>query len=164
MYLFYYIEIENNFSMILFAIAEDEEAYCAKIKKELSSFREHELTICVKDGHALLLALNKAKRLPDILLLDIQMPKIDGLVLTQYITLKYPSIKIIGVSTHSNKELVTEVLSEGAIGFITKYFTAKESLIYSQIYGCWNIFFEAIEAALINQLYLDALILTIPRT
>ena len=66
--------------------------------------------------------LQNTKHLPDILLLDIKMPKIDGLLLTQYITFIHPSIKIIGVSSHSNEALVTEVLSEGALGFITKSF------------------------------------------
>ena len=64
--------------------------------------------------------------MPDCILLDIQMPKIDGLLLAQYISHKYPQLKMIGVSTHSNVELVTEVLSEGATAFISKYFTNKE--------------------------------------
>lgn len=152
-----YIHCKFN-SMLHFAIAEDLEYDRNRLKAELSYFRNHQLTICANNGFELLIALKNVKRLPDFLLLDIQMPKIDGLILTQYITLRYPTIKIIGISSHSNEALVTEVLSEGAIGFITKYFLAKESIVYLNVHGKKNIFFEALEAALLNELYIDCLL------
>jgi DNA-binding NarL/FixJ family response regulator len=86
------------------------------------------------------------------------MPKIDGLLLTQYITFIHPSIKIIGVSSHSNEALVTEVLSEGALGFITKFFLKRESAVYQGTYGNRNILFEAMDAALDNKEYIDSLL------
>jgi DNA-binding NarL/FixJ family response regulator len=54
--------------------------------------------------------------------------------------------------------LVTEVLSEGAIGFITKFILNKESAIYLGTYGNRNILFEAIEAALDNKEFIDSLL------
>lgn len=92
------------------------------------------------------------------------MPKIDGLILTQYITFKYPSIKIIGISSHSNEALVTEVLSEGAIGFITKYFLAKDSIPYLATYKNRNILEEAIDAVLQNVEYIDCLLFNSTKT
>jgi DNA-binding NarL/FixJ family response regulator len=144
--------------MLRVAIAEDEERHLNSIIREVSAFKKNEINIISQDGFELLTALNKTKHLPNILLLDIKMPKVDGLVLTQYITFQYPSIKIIGVSSHSNEALVTEVISEGAIGFITKYFLNKESAIYLGTYGNRNILFEAIEAVLDDKEYLDSLL------
>jgi len=144
--------------MLLFAIAEDNERYARLLQKEVLLIPNSTTIILAKNGYELLLHLNKAKQLPTILLLDIEMPKIDGLLITSYLNLKYPSIKIIGVSTHSNKELAIEVLSEGAIGFISKHFLQKESAIYITTHGNKNIFLDSIESALIGESYIDKLV------
>ena len=144
--------------MLRIAIAEDEERHLNPLIKEVTAFKKNKINIVAKNGLELLMSLQNTKHLPDILLLDIKMPKIDGLIITQYITYYYPSIKIIGVSSHSNEALVTEVLSEGAIGFITKFVLNKESAIYLGTYGNRNILFEAIEAALDNKEYIDILL------
>lgn len=144
--------------MLRIAIAEDEERHLNSIVQEVSSFKNTQISIVSKNGFELLMSLKSVKHLPDILLLDIKMPKIDGLLLTQYIRFKHPSIKIIGVSSHSNEALVTEVVSEGAIGFITKFFLTRESAIYQGTYGNRNILFEAMEAVLDNKEYIDSLL------
>lgn len=145
-------------TVLRIAIAEDEERHLNPLIKEVTAFKKSEINIVAKNGLELLMSLQNVKHLPDILLLDIKMPKIDGLIITQYITYYYPSIKIIGVSSHSNEALVTEVLSEGAIGFITKFFLNKESAIYLGTYGNRNILFEAMDAALDNKEYIDILL------
>ncbi|MDP1843268.1 MAG: response regulator transcription factor [Sediminibacterium sp.] len=149
--------------MILFALAEDDVRYRLLIKEELKLYKKNQIIIDANDGLELLLGLNKVKKMPDCILLDIQMPKIDGLLLAQYISHKYPELKMIGISTHSNIEIVTEVLSEGAIAFISKYFTHKESAIYQSCFGERNIFFEAIESATNNNQYIDLLLINKPK-
>lgn len=143
--------------MITFALAEDDEQYRFLIKQELKQLAETNLIFDAVDGYALLTKLNNAKELPEILLLDIDLPKADGLLLTMYITRKYPSIKIIGISSHCNKELVTEVLSEGAISFISKHFASKTSAIYQAAFGKRNILFEAINDTLAGKQYTDTM-------
>lgn len=144
--------------MLRIAIAEDEERHLIPLIKEVTAYQKNEINIVAKNGLELLMALQNTKHLPDILLLDIKMPKIDGLIITQYLTYYYPSIKIIGVSSHSNEALVTEVLSEGAFGFITKFFLKRESAVYQGTYGNRNILFEAMEAVLDNKEYIDSLL------
>lgn len=144
--------------MLRIAIAEDEEKHLKAIIKEVTAYKKNEINIVSNNGYELLMALQTVKQLPDILLLDIKMPKMDGLLLTQYISFKHPSIKIIGVSSHSNEALVTEVLSEGACGFITKFFLHRASAIYQGTYGSRNILVESIEAALENKEYIDILL------
>ncbi len=144
--------------MLLFAIAEDNERYSQLLQNEVLLIPNSTIIIVAKNGYDLLLQINRAKKLPDILLLDIEMPKIDGLLVTSYLNFKYPTIKIIGVSTHSNKELAIEVLSEGAIGFISKHFLHKESAIYITTYGNKNILIDSIEYALIGERYIDKLV------
>lgn len=89
--------------MLRIAIAEEEEKHLKAIIKEVTAYKKNEINIVSNNGYELLMALQTVKQLPDILLLDIKMPKMDGLLLTQYISFKHPSIKIIGVSSHSNE-------------------------------------------------------------
>ncbi|WP_026764491.1 response regulator transcription factor [Sediminibacterium salmoneum] len=144
--------------MIQIGLVEDNERYRLLIKNEIGKVKNSKLIIDASDGFELLLNLNLAKKLPDILLLDIELPKIDGLLLTSYISRTYPSIKIIGVSSHSNKALVTEVLNEGARSFISKHFTSPNSAIYKQAYGNRSVFREALDYTILNSTYIDDLL------
>lgn len=149
--------------MMLFALAEDDFRFRTLIKEELKLYKKNQLIIDAHDGLELLLGLNISKKMPHIILLDIQMPKVDGLLLAQYISHKYPQVKMIGISTHSNVEIVTEVLSEGAIAFISKHFAHRDSGIYISCFGDRNVFFEAIESAAKSEQYIDLLLINKPK-
>jgi DNA-binding NarL/FixJ family response regulator len=57
---------------------------------------------------------------PDIILMDIRMPGIDGIEATKLIKKSHPTIKIIIVTLQSDKEYKEIALSSGADGYITK--------------------------------------------
>ena len=65
---------------------------------------------------------------PDIIILDISMPKITGIELTKIITEKYPTIKIIIFSSHSQGENVVKALEAGANGILPKNTIREEFL------------------------------------
>lgn len=58
--------------------------------------------------------------LPDIVLMDIAMPDVDGLEATSFIKDRYPDIKVIILSMHSEKEYVAQALQHGANGYLLK--------------------------------------------
>lgn len=149
---------------ITVAIAEDNTADMAALKQEVANNPKLKLQLTAVNGYDLLLQFQKLQKdkLPQILLLDINMPIINGLLVTMYCKFIYPSIKIIGVSSHTNNRLVTEVLTEGAVGFITKYFLAKTSILYNAHYNNTDLLDEAITAALKNKQYIDILLVNEP--
>ncbi|MEQ1588091.1 MAG: response regulator transcription factor [Cyclobacteriaceae bacterium] len=61
-----------------------------------------------------------SRKKPDIILMDIQMPGMDGVVATQTIKEKYPRIEIVMVTVYEDNELVFNALKAGASGYITK--------------------------------------------
>jgi two-component system, NarL family, response regulator LiaR len=63
---------------------------------------------------------------PDIVLMDIMMPKMDGIEATHIIRKKYPQIQIIALTSYQEKELVHQVIMEGAISYLLKNVTGEE--------------------------------------
>jgi two-component system chemotaxis response regulator CheY len=59
---------------------------------------------------------------PDVLLLDLAMPKKDGLTVVKEIMAKSPSAKIILITASDNQNVINECLNAGAVAFISKPF------------------------------------------
>jgi NarL family two-component system response regulator LiaR len=63
---------------------------------------------------------------PDVILMDLMMPEMDGIAATQAILADYPDIKIIAMTSFENEELVHGVLAAGAISYLLKNVTSDE--------------------------------------
>ena len=57
---------------------------------------------------------------PDVVLMDIAMPGLNGIEATRQVTRDYPNVKVIALSMHSAKKFITEVLKAGASGYLLK--------------------------------------------
>jgi NarL family two-component system response regulator LiaR len=74
-------------------------------------------------------ALEYVKRLmPDIVLMDISMPKINGLEATRLIKERFPSVKVLILTQHDNREYITPALQAGAAGYVLKRSGRREML------------------------------------
>jgi len=58
--------------------------------------------------------------LPDIVLMDIYMPQLDGLAVTERIQKECPQVKVLILSMHSNREYVLRIIKAGARGYVLK--------------------------------------------
>ncbi len=66
-------------------------------------------------------ALQKAQDMrPDLVILDMRMPGLDGVEVTRRLNRLFPDIKIIGLSMYDNKSFAIRAISEGASGYILK--------------------------------------------
>ncbi|MCT9000763.1 response regulator [Microbacterium memoriense] len=57
---------------------------------------------------------------PDVVLMDVQMPIMDGIEATRRLTREFPGIKIVALTTFSTERVVVPMLSAGASGFLVK--------------------------------------------
>ena len=66
------------------------------------------------------------KKRPDVILMDLMMPEMDGIAATRAILQEYPEIKIIAMTSFEEEELVHGVLAAGAISYLLKNVTSDE--------------------------------------
>jgi len=80
---------------------------------------------------------------PDLVVMDITMPEMDGLEATRRMKALYPQCKILALTVHEDKQYFFEMLAAGADGYITKQVAAEELV-------------EAIRAVAVGQVFLQA--------
>lgn len=88
--------------------------------------KDFEVLATVGNGQEMLNAA--ARRLPDIALIDVSMPGMNGLEAAQRLLALAPGCKVIFVSMHSKPEFVREALSVGAMGYVLKGSAGSELL------------------------------------
>ncbi len=66
------------------------------------------------------------KKTPNVILLDISMPEMTGIKVTEEIKKKYPDIKVLILSMHSDYENISDAIDAGADGYVPKDVTSEE--------------------------------------
>lgn len=104
--------------MIRILIVDDHAIVRAGIRVLLQLQPEFEVVGEAEDGQE---ALRQVQQLaPDIVLMDIGMPGMDGLAATRAILQNYPQVRIIALTQHENREYVLPTLRAGAKGYVLK--------------------------------------------
>ncbi len=104
--------------MIRVVIADDQELFCQSLKIVLNVNPDMEVVDTVSDGGAAVESV--AKHRPDVVLMDIRMPVMDGVEATRTIKEKYPATKVIVLTTFVDDEYVFGALKNGASGYLLK--------------------------------------------
>lgn len=104
--------------MIRILLVDDQNLVQQGIKSLLAQDPDLEIVGTLKDGRS---AVSKVTELsPDIVLLDIEMPGMDGITATKYITRLAPQTKVIILSSHEDKKYLTQALMAGARAYLLK--------------------------------------------
>lgn len=112
-------------------IADDHTMFLEGIVSLLENEKNINIIGKATDGKSALEIIKKSS--PDILLLDISMPEMDGIAVTKVIKEKYPSIKILIVSTHSNIQMIAKLIRMEVNGYLLKNAEKQELLHAIQI-------------------------------
>lgn len=80
--------------------------------------------VTAADGLEAVVRLKEHK--PDLVLLDMKMPGMDGLDVLRTVTSKFPQVPVIMITAYGELQLVKEALNQGAKGYITKPFDILE--------------------------------------
>lgn len=104
--------------MIKVLIADDQELIRESLKIVLSAYPDLEVVGAVSDGTEVLDCLSTTKS--DVILMDIRMPKMDGVLATKVIKEKFPNIKVIILTTFDDDDFIYSALKYGASGYLLK--------------------------------------------
>lgn len=104
--------------MIKILIADDQELIRESLKIVLDMNADMEVVGTAEDGGKVLELLKK--NLPDVILMDIRMPEVDGVQCTKTVKEKFPGVKIIILTTFDDDEYVYYALKYGASGYLLK--------------------------------------------
>lgn len=132
-------------------IADDHVLYRAGVKTSLSSRKDIKVIAEADNGMHL---LNLIKSLPcDVILLDIQMPVMDGVQALPEIKKILPDVKVIMLTMLEDQSMITRLMELGANSYLTK--TSDIEIIYEAIKTCYEqeYYFNALtNKALISNL------------
>jgi len=105
------------------------------MRQALSALLSNDIDIQVVgeagDGREVLEKLDETA--PDIVVMDVNMPDLNGMETTKQITDKQPGIKVIGLSAYPDKRFVMGMLEAGAVGYIVKAEAGEE--LFRAIYA-----------------------------
>jgi DNA-binding NarL/FixJ family response regulator len=99
-------------------LAEDHTIVREGLRSLIEKEPDMEIVGEAEDGRT---ALELVRELsPDIVIMDITMPSLNGVEATRHITSEFHQVKVIALSIHSNRRFVTDMLGAGAVGYILK--------------------------------------------
>ena len=110
-------------------LADDHQLLRAGLKLLLQRYAELEVIGEAADGEETLAFFNQ--RRPDLLLLDLSMPKMNGLECMKEIKSRYPKTKIIVLSMHEDETYIREAMTSGASAYVHK--SAADTDLYKAI-------------------------------
>jgi DNA-binding NarL/FixJ family response regulator len=114
---------------ITVALVDDEILFRKGISFLLS--REKNISIVFEgtNGFELISYLDSGQQVPDIILMDLKMPLLNGVEATKNIRKRFPSIKIIALTSYDSKSFVANMIHVGAISYLNKTTTPDELLM-----------------------------------
>jgi two-component system response regulator NreC len=135
--------------MIRLLIADDHEHLRTTLRELLEREPDIEIVAEAVDGEKALDLTGCF--LPDLVLMDVAMPVLDGIEATRLIVKRYPAVKVLAYSSHLERRLVRQILANGALGYINKGASRSELLKAVRCVASGNSFLCEETAALMAQ-------------
>ena len=138
-------------TQIKIAIADDHKIFRDGIKMALSDKENLKILWEAEDGKDMMHKISI--KMPDVLLMDIRMPEIDGINAIQILRKEYETVKIIVLTMYDDQQMITKMMEMGANAYLTK--TTDPEEIYEAILTCMNedyYFNDLVNAAVMGKL------------
>jgi DNA-binding NarL/FixJ family response regulator len=125
---------------IRLAIVDDHAVVLDGLKTMLNAFENLEVVYTTQSGRQLMEHFQS--NAPDVLLMDIQMPEINGIDLCKQITKQHPSVKVIAFTSFDDSNYVKQIFRSGAKGYLLKN-SDKQTIV------------KAVETVMQDEEYMD---------
>ncbi|WP_255571134.1 response regulator transcription factor [Halomarinibacterium sedimenti] len=101
-------------------VVDDHNLLSQAIGGLVEGFEEFSVLYTCKNGQELLDKINDTKKIPDIVLMDVNMPILNGIETTQQLYKDYPDIKVLALSIEEDEKTILKMLRAGAKGYLMK--------------------------------------------
>jgi len=105
-------------------IVDDHQVVLDGFMARLESEAEIEVVATACNGLAAIDVVRKYQ--PDVVLMDISMPILNGIEATKLIREEFPSVKVLMLTMHDNREYIMNVMQAGAVGYMLKEISAEK--------------------------------------
>ncbi|MGH1384972.1 response regulator transcription factor [Kordia sp.] len=140
-----------NNKTIKVGITDDHALFREGVKLIIDNFEGIEVILEAENGRELLTKLKN--EVPDVILLDLEMPEMDGIETTQKLREYYPDIKVLILSMHKEERMITYLMEIGANGYILKDAAPGEfEEAIRSVYEKGFYFNESVSFAMLNGL------------
>lgn len=103
---------------IKIAIVDDQHLFRRGLKSLISEFNEMQVIIEAENGKDFIDKIEK--KMPDVVLLDLEMPEMDGTQTLAYVKQKFPDMRVLILTMHDEQPIVAHLIENGAHGFLLK--------------------------------------------
>lgn len=110
------------------ALVDDQLLFRQGIASLINGEEGFSLVLEADSGEDFLAKLKASAELPDILLMDMEMPGMDGMQLNAELQKNFPSIKVVVLSVHAGERLMARMIQAGASGYLLKNCDKEELL------------------------------------
>ena len=101
-------------------IVDDHLLLSQAISSLVNSFDHFNVLYVCKNGKELVTKLKTPKNIPEIVLMDVNMPIMNGIEATEYLKANYPEVKVIALSVEEEEDTIIKMLKAGAKGYLLK--------------------------------------------
>jgi DNA-binding NarL/FixJ family response regulator len=109
--------MKSNFTVV---IVDDHSLFAQALENLINSFSNFKVLYHVKNGQELIRKLASKENVPDLALIDINMPVMNGIETTQWLTKNCPDVSVIALSMDDDEQTIIRMLRAGAKGYLLK--------------------------------------------
>jgi len=102
------------------AIIDDHMLFAQSLKSLIDTFKDFAVTHQANNGKAFIEELKNTTKLPEIALMDMNMPIMDGAETTYWLNKNYPNIKVLALSMDDDENSILKMIRNGAKGYLLK--------------------------------------------
>jgi DNA-binding NarL/FixJ family response regulator len=111
---------DKDMSEILISLADDQHLFRSGRASLIRSIPGFKLLNEADNGKVFVEQLQSATELPDIALIDMHMPEMNGVELNEILQKSYPSIKVLILSIYDQERFIAKMIEAGACGYLSK--------------------------------------------
>ena len=133
-------------------IVDDHLLFTRALEEMVNQFKGFEVLFCAENGVDFIEKLANSKIIPNAVLLDLNMPKMDGFETLRWIRKNHPDLKVMILSMNDDESNVLKAIREGANGYLLKSTSPKQlekALDYLKVNGFYHN--DLVDNALMNK-------------